>query len=202
VKLSDRFVDAVSFAIEVHDDQTRKGTDVTYVSHLLAVASIVLEFGGDEEQAIAGLLHDSLEDSDEDGEVVASQIIERFGDRVERIVRDCSDTTQHPKPPWRERKESYLANLKDKPVESLLVSAADKLHNARSILTDLRTLGTELWRRFNAGPTEQVRYYRTLADIFTSRFDGDDRLEVLARELRMCVDEIERIASSDHQRRA
>ena len=129
MNLTGRFVDALSFAIEVHGDQKRKGTDVTYVSHLLAVAAIVLEFGGDEDQAIAGLLHDTMEDSP-DGEVVAGTIKKRFGPSVEAIVRDCSDTVQQPKPPWLERKQAYIAHLDDKPVQSLLVSCADKLHNA------------------------------------------------------------------------
>ncbi len=199
MKLTGRFVDALSFAIDIHGEQPRKGTDVTYVSHLLAVAAIVLEFGGDEDQAIAGLLHDSLEDSEGDGEVVAQVIGERFGERVEAIVRDCSDTLEWPKPLWRPRKEAYLAHLDDKPVESLLVSCADKLHNARATLTDLRTHGAGFWSSmgFNAGASDQVWYYQTLVDIFTRRFAADERLTVLARELRICVDEIVQIASGD-----
>ncbi len=196
--LSGRFVDALSLAIDVHGDQPRKGTDVTYVSHLLAVAAIVLEFGGDEDQAIAGLLHDTMEDSP-DGEVVAATIRERFGPTVEAIVRDCSDTVQLPKPPWLERKRAYIAHLDEKPLATLLVSCADKLHNARATLTDLRTYGAGFWESigFNAGPADQVWYYRSLSDVFTRRFAGDEHLSVMARELARCVEEIEQIAVGD-----
>ncbi|MEA2826782.1 MAG: hypothetical protein QOG43_1221 [Actinomycetota bacterium] len=165
-----RFSDAVAWAAEVHGDQLRKGTHIPYLSHLLAVSSLVLEAGGSEEDAIAALLHDAIEDTD----ATAADIEERFGPRVAAIVVACSDTTESPKPPWRERKEAYQAHLADPatPTEVLRVSAADKLHNARSILSDYRDIGDELWTRFNAGVDGQLWNYGCLADILGRRLPG------------------------------
>ena len=141
-ELTPRFDDAVTEARRLHGGQRRKGTDIPYVAHLLSVSAIVLEDGGSEDEAIAGLLHHVIEDVPVEG--TEEFIRERFGDRVADIVSACSDSTTFPKPPWRERKERYLAHLESAPPEVLRVSLADKLHNARAILYDLRTVGDSL----------------------------------------------------------
>jgi (p)ppGpp synthase/HD superfamily hydrolase len=176
-----RFAEAVAWAIELHGSQMRKGTTVPYLTHLLAVSALVWENGGAEDDAIAGLLHDAIEDTD----ATAADIEERFGPEVAAIVLACSDTTVRPKPPWRERKEAYHAHLDDPttPTGVLRVSAADKLHNARSMLADYREVGDELWARFNAGVDDQLWNYGCLADIFGRRFPGP-----LTRELVRTVD--------------
>ena len=164
-ELTPRFDDAVTEARRLHGGQRRKGTDIPYVAHLLSVSAIVLEDGGSEDEAIAGLLHDVIEDVPVEG--TEEFIRERFGDRVADIVSACSDSTTFPKPPWRERKESYLAHLESASPDVLRVSLADKLHNARAILYDLRTVGDSLWARFTAAsPGDQLWYYRSLADVF------------------------------------
>ncbi len=165
--LTRRFADAVSFAMAAHGTQTRRGGDIPYVSHLLAVASLVLEAGGDEDMAIAGLLHDTIEDTD----VTAADIEAAFGPRVAGIVWGCTDTDETPKPPWRLRKERYIARmiLPSTPKDVLAVSLADKLHNARSIVADYRQFGDEVSLRFNAGPADQLWYYQTLAGIYQNR---------------------------------
>ena len=140
--LSPKFDEAVAFAVELHREQPRKGTGVPYVSHLFSVAALVLEHGGTEEQAIAALLHDAVED--QGGKPTAEVIRARFGDSVADIVEGCTDTDVSPKPPWRERKEAYVARVRREPVHVRLVSAADKLHNARTMVTDLRIHGPAL----------------------------------------------------------
>lgn len=181
--LTPRFADAVSFAVRAHGTQTRKGGDIPYISHLLAVASLVLEAGGDEDMAIAGLLHDTIEDT----EVSAADIESAFGPRVARIVEGCTDTDESPKPPWRPRKERYIAHMRapDTQEDVLAVSLADKLHNARSMLADYRTFGEEVAHRFSAGPVDQLWYYETLTGIFQERVPG-----AMADELRRTVDEL------------
>ena len=170
MQLTPRFVDALAFAMEAHGGQTRKGGDIPYVSHLLGVASLVLEAGGDEDMAIAGLLHDTIEDT----KVTARDIEASFGPRVAAIVEGCTDTAENPKPPWRSRKERYLDHLRapDTSVDVLTVSRADKLHNARSMLLDYRQLGAAFWSRFNADVEEQLWYLSSLVDIFTARLPG------------------------------
>lgn len=160
--LSERFDDALTYASTLHRTQRRKGTDIPYVSHLLAVTGLVLEAGGDEDEAIAALLHDGAED--QGGLSTLRAIRERFGDRVGEIVAECSDTFEEKKPAWKERKEAYIAHLAETSPSGLLVSCADKLHNARAILTDYRALGDDLWSRFNAGQDEILWYYRALVD--------------------------------------
>jgi (p)ppGpp synthase/HD superfamily hydrolase len=145
MQLTQRFKDALDYALELHNDQQRKGSDTPYAAHLLAVASLVLEDGGDEEQAIAALLHDAPED--QGGLETLEAIRQRFGDRVADIVHGCTDTYESPKPPWRQRKENYLEHLQIAPEEVRRVSLADKLHNARSILTDLLRSGEVVWER-------------------------------------------------------
>ena len=181
--LSDRFDDALAFAARLHRAQTRKGTSIPYVSHLMAVSGLVLEHGGGEDEAIAGLLHDAAED--QGGHETLEQVRARFGDRVAAIVADCTDAWVEPKPPWRERKEAYVAGLPAKPAASLLVSLADKTHNARCILADYRLIGEALWPRFTGGRAGTLWYYRALAEAFARLRPGP-----LADELRRTVESL------------
>lgn len=180
-----RLADAVALALQVHADQLRKGTDIPYVSHLLAVAALVLEHGGDEEQACAALLHDAIEDGGASWEAV---IAERFGPRVAGIVRACTDADTQPKPPWQARKEAYLAHLETAPTDVLLVSGADKLHNARAIASDLQTHGSAVFDRFNAGREGTLWYYGALSAVFSRRLPG-----ALSRELTTAVATMRRL---------
>ena len=182
-----RLADAVALAFRIHASQLRKGTTTPYVSHLLAVAAIVLEHGGDEDQACAALLHDAVEDG---GAEWDAAIQDGFGPRVAGIVRACSDTNVQPKPPWRARKEAYLARLEDKGPDALLVSAADKLHNARAIVSDLRTHGPGMFSRFNAGQEGTLWYYGALAAVLARRLPGP-----LARELSDAVAQMQSLAA-------
>lgn len=186
----DRLAQAASFALTVHAKQLRKGTSIPYISHLLAVSSLVLEHGGDEDQAIAGLLHDAVEDHGIEQQPV---IRDRFGERVARIVADCTDAEVLPKPPWRERKERYLAHLKDVPVDSLLVSCCDKLHNARAIVMDTKTHGLALFGRFSQPRESTLWYYRSLAEIFSERLPSP-----LSRELGAAVAEMQTVGPDGH----
>jgi (p)ppGpp synthase/HD superfamily hydrolase len=169
--LTDRFDEALAYASRIHRDQRRKGTDIPYVSHLLAVASLTLEHGGDEDQAIAALLHDAAED--QGGAARLADIETRFGAGVAAIVADCTDSWVEPKPPWRERKVAYIGALPAKPARSLLVSLADKTHNARAIVADLRRLGPALWPRFTGGEEGTLWYYDALATAFAGALPGD-----------------------------
>jgi (p)ppGpp synthase/HD superfamily hydrolase len=168
---TERFVSAVHLACDWHDDQARKGTTVPYVSHLLGVASLVMEHGGTEDQAIAGLLHDAVEDAG--GLEAAERIREMFGDGVADIVLGCSDATDPSnKGPWRERKTAYIAHLAEASPEVMLVSLCDKLHNARALAVDDDTHGDTLWGRFNAPKDEIGWYYRSLLDTFATQADA------------------------------
>lgn len=174
--LTSRFDEAFRYAHDLHRDQRRKGTTVPYISHLMAVAALVIEHGGDEDQAIAALLHDAAED--QGGLATLGDIERRFGAKVAEIVSDCSDACTEPKPEWRARKKAYLAKLSTKPKCSLLVSLADKVHNAEAILYDYRVLGDRLWARFTGGLKETRWYYRELAEFFVRAMPGrlSDRL--------------------------
>jgi (p)ppGpp synthase/HD superfamily hydrolase len=183
--LTQRYDEALVFASELHRQQMRKGTDIPYLSHLLAVSSLVMEHGGDEDQAIAGLLHDAVED--QGGAKTLAEIERRFGHDVGQIVADCTDAWTDPKPPWRARKEQYLAALPKKPQRSLLVSLADKTHNARAIRMDLCRLGDAFWSRFSGGKDGTLWYYSSLAQIFAKVLPGD-----LGRELEDTVVSLER----------
>jgi (p)ppGpp synthase/HD superfamily hydrolase len=167
MQLTQQFKEALDYALELHRNQQRKGSDTPYIAHLLAVASLVLEDGGDEEQAIAALLHDAPED--QGGRLTLDTIRVRFGDRVADIVDGCTDTYETPKPPWRQRKEDYLDHLQTASEEVCRVSLADKLHNARSILTDLLRSGDGVWERFNGGKAGTLWYYHSLLQVFRSR---------------------------------
>jgi (p)ppGpp synthase/HD superfamily hydrolase len=182
--LTDRFDQAVRYAAGLHRVQVRKGTSIPYLSHLLAVCSLVLEDGGTEDEAIAALLHDGPED--QGGTPVLDEIQARFGDRVASMVAGLSDAMPAPgetKAPWRERKEAYLQHLGEATASVLRVSLADKLHNARSILVDLGTDGEGVWDRFNAGPADQAWYYGQLLSAYQRRLPTSRNLPELARVL-------------------
>ena len=168
--LSTRFDEALALAADLHREQKRNGTEIPYISHLMSVCALVLEHGGSEDQAIAALLHDAVED--QGGEPVLAEIRRRFGDEVARMVADCTDAWEKPKPPWRKRKEDYLASLPAKPPTSLLISLADKTHNAKAILRDHGQIGDEIWRRFKGGREGTIWYYQSLAVFFTSAMPG------------------------------
>ncbi len=188
-----RFEDALRYAAELHRKQKRKGTSIPYVSHLLAVTAIVIEHGGDEDQAIAALLHDAVED--QGGAATREAIRERFGERVTTLVDALSDTDEIPKPPWRERKEQYLAHLKGADKDVMLISMADKLHNVRAILRDVTLEGEQVWERFKGGKEGTLWYYRALADFYGSRAEHwDSSKRWLAQEIDQVVGELERVA--------
>lgn len=191
--LTDRFDAALLFAAQAHRKQVRKGTPIPYTAHLLAVAAIVLENGGTEEEAIAALLHDAIED--QGGARMREEIRSRFGDAVVAIVDGCTDAEVIPKPPWRERKEAYLAHLGEASPSVLLVSAADKLHNARAVLSDYRKLSEELWTRFTGGREGTLWYYRALVDAYRTAPSGA-RVADLVEELDRTVSELELLATT------
>ena len=174
--LTKRYDDAFRYAHDLHRDQTRKGTSIPYISHLMTVSALVIEHGGNEDQAIGALLHDAAED--QGGQETLDEVRRLFGDAVADIVYDCTDAWTEPKPPWRARKEAYLAKLPTKALRSLLVSLADKTHNAEAILFDYRALGDPLWQRFNGGVDGTRWYYVALADVFQNALPGplSDRL--------------------------
>ena len=164
-----RLAEAITYALAIHAAQLRKGAETPYIGHLLGVASLVIEHGGDEEQAMAAVLHDAIEDCGAEQEAI---IAKRFGTRVAGIVRGCTDADTMPKPPWQARKDAYLAHLEHADQDVLIVSCADKLHNARAILTDLQTHGRDVFRRFSAGQDKTLWYYRALAEVFAQRLPG------------------------------
>jgi (p)ppGpp synthase/HD superfamily hydrolase len=167
-RLTPKFVEAMSYAAEKHGTQTRKGSEIPYLGHLLSVAGYVIEADGTETEAIAALLHDAAED--QGGEETLAEIREKFGDAVEHIVRECSDTVVTPKPPWRKRKERYIRHLRKASDSALLVSLADKLHNAHAILRDFRAHGDELWQRFSTNdPYDHLWYYHSLLEVYRKR---------------------------------
>lgn len=185
--LTERFDDALAYASRIHRAQRRKGADIPYVSHLLGVAAIAIENGATEDQAIAALLHDAVED--QGGAARLEDIRTRFGKDVARIVADCTDSDIEPKPPWRARKEAYLASLSHKPAASLEVSIADKTHNAGAIVADLHVHGEQVWTRFTGKKDGSLWYYRALTNAFVELAPGaaSDRFARL-------VDEMERLA--------
>ena len=168
--LTDRFDEAFRLAHRLHRDQIRKGTAIPYVSHLMGVAAMVIENGGDEDQAIAALLHDAAED--QGGAETLDLIRARFGKGVAAIVHDCTDSWAEPRPAWRARKEAYVAALAGKDARSLLVSLADKTHNAEAILADYLVLGDGLWDRFSGGADGTRWYYGALNAVFAQAMPG------------------------------
>jgi (p)ppGpp synthase/HD superfamily hydrolase len=184
MQLTSRFEEALIYAVRLHSLQMRKGGTVPYISHLLGVASIVMEYGGNEDEAMAALLHDAVED--QGGIPRLEEIRGRFGENVADIVAGCTDSLFHQKSPWRERKEQYLAHLPTSSASIRMVSCADKIQNGRAILKDLRLEGDELWSRFRGGKEGTFWYYRSLSEIFCSLGPKE-----MALELCRIVDEIE-----------
>ena len=200
--LSDRYKDAMIFAARLHDRQTRKGTEVAYLTHLISVSALVMENGGDEDQGIAALLHDALEDQGLDyeseyfveprqGRPALKRDIElRYGTRVLAIVIGCTDDEDFAKPAasergsveaWRARKQAYIQHARKLSAPSLRVSAADKVHNSYAILRDLRNSGERVWGRFKATPDDVVAYYESLVRAYREAGGG------------LLVDELDRI---------
>jgi len=187
--LSPRFEEALLYAARLHANQLRKGGSVPYIAHLLGVASIALQYGANENEAIAALLHDAVED--QGGAATREEILRRFGDKVAEIVDGCTDADTLPKPPWKRRKEAYVAHIRNTSASVRLVSACDKLQNARAILADYRVLGESLWRRFSGGKEGTLWYYRALVQAFREAGTSP-----LIEELDRVVSEIERLASA------
>ena len=165
MKLTQRFSDALLYAARLHADQVRKGSaQVPYVAHLMGVSSLALEFGADEDQAIAALLHDAVED--QGGYDQLEKIRLSYGESVAQIVSDCSDSFETPKPDWRARKEAYISHLAQISPASRLVSCADKIYNARAITRDYHLVGEKIWERFLGGRTGTLWYYRAIVNAF------------------------------------
>ncbi|HEX5634193.1 MAG TPA: HD domain-containing protein [Gemmatimonadales bacterium] len=183
--ITQRFLAALTLALDVHRLQFRKGTTIPYASHLLAVVALVLEYGGTENQAIAAALHDAVED--QGGPSLQQRIWQQFGPDVARLVESLTDAESTPKPPWRERKERYVQRLARAPEDALLVDLACKVHNARTIVADLRTDGAKAWERTGGGREGSLWYYRALVDAIGARTSGR-----LVDELRRLVGEMER----------
>ncbi|HEY2988545.1 MAG TPA: HD domain-containing protein [Candidatus Binatia bacterium] len=189
MNLSAKFDRALQYAAAIHRKQIRKGTEIPYLAHLLGVASIALEYGADEDEAIGALLHDAAEDAG--GLARIEDIRRNFGAAVAVIVEGCTDSVIVPKPPWRQRKEDYIAHLPSASPSVRLVSASDKLHNARAILQDYRQHGETLWPRFTGRREGTLWYYRALAEAFAS-VDKNPLVEELDR----VVAEIERLSKT------
>ena len=187
--LTPRFEEALVYATRLHARQFRKGTAVPYVAHLLGVTSIALLFGANEDEAIAALLHDAVED--QGGAETREEIRRRFGENVAAIVDGCTDTDVVPKPPWRARKEAYILHIRNASSSVRLVSSADKLDNARAVLGDYRVVGENLWARFKGGKDGTLWYYSELVKAFREAGGG-----LLVDELDRVVKEIHRLAAN------
>lgn len=188
MKLSPRFSEALVFATELHADQRRKGSGVPYIAHLLGVASIALEYGANEDEAIAALLHDAVED--QGGMKTREEIRRRFGDTVTAIVDGCTEAQGKPKPPWHERKKAYIDRIANASPAVRLVSAADKLHNASSILRDYHLFGDRVWECFAGAREGTLWYYRSLVAAFRQAESTP-----IVEELGRVVAQLEQIAS-------
>ena len=190
-RLTDQIAKAMVYAERKHHTQVRKGGDIPYVGHLLSVASLVINDNGSEAQAIAALLHDAVED--QGGPETLQEIREEFGEGVARIVEECSDTDEEPKPPWLERKQAYINHLGAVGEDTLLVSVADKLDNARSMLRDYHEHGPALWQRFNRkNPLDHLWYFGGLLDAYRARGLNSWMVDELAR----VVDELKTLVES------
>lgn len=188
---TDRFQAALAYAHQVHRGQVRKGTGIPYIAHVLGVAAIALEYGAGEDEAIGAVLHDAAEDGG--GEATLAEIRAQFGDVVADIVLGCSDSlVEDPedKLPWLERKQNYLAHLETAAGAVCLVSAADKLHNVRTITRDYREHGDEVWERFQGKRDGTLWYYETVADVLIRRYRSP-----LTRDLQDAVDDLLTLAA-------
>ncbi|MGD0516419.1 MAG: HD domain-containing protein [Thermoguttaceae bacterium] len=195
MRLTERFNDALQYAVQLHAGQMRKVSGEPYAAHLLGVASIVLDYGADEDEAIAALLHDAIEDQGSHWQsqwhsALGEEIGRRFGPGVAAIVRGCSDAETMPKPPWQERKEAFLARLEHASPSIRLIVAADKLHNVRSLLRDYRRQGETIWRHFKGGREKTLWYYRAVVEVLKR-----SGVTPLVEELDRAVTELERLAA-------
>jgi (p)ppGpp synthase/HD superfamily hydrolase len=180
--LSPRFEQALLYTCMIHSGQVRKASSIPYVAHLLSVAGLALEYGADEDEAIAALLHDAVEDAG--GKARAADIRQRFGERVAEIVAGCTDADTAPKPPWQERKRTYIDGLEKAGASVRFVSCCDKLHNARSIVKDLRQHGERVWHKFQGGRDGSLWYYTTLCEAYRRLGVCPPLVEELDRTLR------------------
>jgi (p)ppGpp synthase/HD superfamily hydrolase len=192
MRLSRQFEKALTYATRIHGGQLRKKTRIPYIAHIIGVAAIAMEYGANETEAIAALLHDAVEDCG--GAKRLRDIELKFGKKVARIVAGCTDTDRTPKPPWLERKKVYVAHVRHAPMPTKLVSASDKLHNIRAILMDYRKEGERLWSRFNGGKQGALWYYRALVKAFTGK-----RIEPLVQELNRTLTQLEFLSNSGAQ---
>jgi GTP pyrophosphokinase len=192
MRLSRHFEKALTYATRIHGGQLRKKTRIPYIAHIIGVAAIAMEYGANETEAIAALLHDAVEDCG--GAKRLRDIERKFGKKVARIVDGCTDTDRTPKPPWLERKKAYIAHVRHAPTPTKLVSASDKLHNVRAILMDYRKEGERLWSRFNAGKHGALWYYRALVNAFTGK-----RIEPLVEELNRTLTQLELLSNHGGQ---
>jgi (p)ppGpp synthase/HD superfamily hydrolase len=192
MRLSRQFEKALTYATRIHGGQLRKKTRIPYIAHILGVAAIAMEYGANETEAIAALLHDAVEDCG--GAKRLRDIERKFGTAVARIVEGCTDTDQTPKPPWLERKKAYLTHVRHAPMPTKLVSASDKLHNVRAILMDYRQEGERLWSRFNGGKQGALWYYRALVNAFRGK-----RIGPLVHELNRTLTELELLSNDGVQ---
>src|SRR5437773_4938040 len=192
MKLSKKFEEALVYATRAHGDQMRKKTGIPFIAHILGVAAIAMEYGANETEAIGALLHDAVEDCG--GAKRLRDIERKFGKDVAKIVDGCTDTDQTPKPPWRDRKEAYVAHVRHAPMSTKLVSASDKLHNVRAILMDYRQEGEKLWSRFNGGKQGALWYYRALGNAFTGK-----RIQPLVQEIDRTLTKLELLSNNGEQ---
>jgi len=192
MRLSPHFEKALTYATRIHGGRLRKKTRIPYIAHILGVAAIAMEYGANETEAIAALLHDAVEDCG--GAKRLRDIERKFGKKVARIVAGCTDTDRTPKPPWLERKKAYVAHVRHAPMPTKLVSASDKLHNVRAILMDYRKEGERLWSRFNGGKQGALWYYRALVKAFTGQ-----RIEPLVQELNRTLTQLEFLSNHGAQ---
>jgi len=185
-----KYKEALIYAFKLHQKQKRKGTSIPYFFHLVSVSSLVIENGGNTDEAIAGLLHDAVED--QGGTKTLIYIKKKFGNKVAKIVDDCTDAIVIPKPPWYARKKLYLSKLKDKSQSSLLVSICDKYHNISSIIDDHERVGKKIWNRFNAKPKDIYWYYNSLYLNYKKHLNNH---KVLLKKYASLVKELKKISS-------
>jgi (p)ppGpp synthase/HD superfamily hydrolase len=188
VRLTAKFRRALAYASLIHGGKIRKKTRIPDIGHILGVTAIAFEYGADETGAIAALLHDAVEDAG--GKKRLLDIRRKFGVKVAKIVEGCTDTLDEPKPPWLERKKTYVAHVRNAPIPTKLVSAADKLQNVRSLTRNYREEGDRLWKRYNSGKEGALWYYRALVGAFTGK-----RIRPLVRELDRAISELEKMAN-------
>lgn len=192
MSFSDRLADAFSYALDLHRDQFRKGGGTPYITHLMAVAALVGEYGGSEDQVIAALLHDAIED--QGGEPTRQEIARRFGDHIAALVAACSDAHGMPKPPWDDRKTAFCLAMESAAPDVRLIVAADKLHNARTTVRDLHTVGASVWDRFSVGRDKSLWYYRAVLRALSTGWSHP-----ILHELAHAVDDLHRLSEDARQ---